>query len=80
MECLPHDWFAMSALVFVLSLKLGLDADHLASIDGLTRYNSNRGVPVARWCGRLFSLGHGAVVIAVSIVAGVLAARWAIPR
>lgn len=51
-----------------------------AAIDGLTRYNSNRGVPVARWCGRLFSLGHGAVVIAVSIVAGVLAARWAIPR
>lgn len=37
MESRPHGWFALSALAFVLVLKLGPDTDHLASIDGLTR-------------------------------------------
>lgn len=80
MENLPHDWFALLALVFVLGLKHGLDADHLAAIDGLTRYNARRKMPIARWCGLLFSVGHGVVVVAVSLVVGVLAARWTVPR
>jgi len=80
MENLPHDWFALLALVFVLGLKHGLDADHLATIDGLTRYNTRRKAPIARWCGLLFSLGHGAIVVAISLVVGVLAARWTVPQ
>ena len=36
---LPTEWLALLGLVFVLGAKHGLDADHLAAIDGLTRYN-----------------------------------------
>ena len=36
---LPNEWIALLALVFVLGAKHGLDADHLATIDGLTRHN-----------------------------------------
>lgn len=80
MEDLPDDWAALLALVFVLGLKHGLDADHLATIDGLTRFNSRRNPRLARWCGLLFSLGHGAVVIAISLIVGVLASRWSVPE
>lgn len=80
MEDLPHDWFALLALVFVLGLKHGLDADHLAAIDGLTRYNARRKAAITRWCGLLFSVGHGTIVVAVSLVVGMLAARWTVPR
>jgi nickel/cobalt transporter (NiCoT) family protein len=38
-------------LVFVLGLRHGLDADHLACIDGLTRYNWRMNSPIARWVG-----------------------------
>lgn len=79
MATLPTDWFALLALVFVLGLKHGVDADHLATIDGLTRYNACSHPRLARWCGLLFSLGHGAVVIAISITVGALSDRWAVP-
>jgi len=78
METLPNDWAALLVLVFVLGVKHGLDPDHLAIIDGLTRFNA--GNPrLARWCGFLFSLGHGLVVIAVSVGVCLLAKRWAAP-
>lgn len=80
MESLPQDWFALLVLVFVLGLKHGLDADHLATIDGLTRFNSRHKPALARWCGLLFSLGHGAVVIAISLAVGMAAARWSVPE
>jgi len=73
------DWSALLALVFVLGLKHGLDADHLATIDGLTRYNAPSRPRLARWCGLLFSLGHGAVVIAISVSVGTLSERWEVP-
>jgi len=79
MENPPNDWFALLALVFVLGLKHGLDADHLATIDGLTRYNARHKPRLARWCGLLFSLGHGGVVIAVSVLVGSLSAHWLVP-
>lgn len=53
-------------LVFVLGLRHGLDGDHLAIIDGLSRYHLDGNPRLARWTGTLFSLGHGMVVIAVS--------------
>ena len=43
MHELPTEWTALCALVFLLGLKHGFDADHLATIDGLTRYNARHG-------------------------------------
>jgi hypothetical protein len=40
MENLPTDWLSLLILTFVLGMKHGFDADHLATIDGLTRYNA----------------------------------------
>ncbi|MSQ51815.1 MAG: nickel transporter [Betaproteobacteria bacterium] len=56
--------------VFALGAKHGMDPDHLATIDGLTRYNLGRRPRLARWSGCLFSLGHGVVV---TLVAGLVA-------
>jgi len=79
MNALPQDWVALLALAFVLGLKHGLDADHLAAVDGLTRFNSRARPPLARWCGVLFSAGHGAIVMLVAIVVGAATKRWAVP-
>lgn len=79
METLPHDWLPLLGLVFVLGMKHGFDPDHLATIDGLTRYNA--ATPrLARLCGFLFSLGHGVVVMAVAVAVGLLAAQWQAPE
>lgn len=80
METLPNDWLALMFLVFMLGVKHGLDADHLATIDGLTRFNAQRNPRLARWCGFLFSLGHGVVVIAVALAIGALTRSWAVPE
>lgn len=80
MESLPNDWLALMFLVFTLGVKHGLDADHLATIDGLTRFNALRNPRLARWCGFLFSLGHGAVVIAVALAVGALTQQWTVPE
>jgi hypothetical protein len=74
-----NDWFALLALAFILGAKHGLDADHLATIDGLTRYNQCRAPARARWCGSLFSLGHGAIVMCVALFVGLAAAQWRVP-
>lgn len=76
---LPADWGALCALVFLLGLRHGLDADHLAAIDGLTRVSARRGQAHARYCGALFSIGHGAVVLAIALTAGTLGAQWVPP-
>jgi nickel/cobalt transporter (NiCoT) family protein len=79
MEHLPNDWLALLFLVFTLGVEHGLDADHLGTIDGLTRFNARHNQRLARWCGSPFSLGHGAVVIVIALVVGALAGRWAVP-
>jgi high-affinity nickel-transport protein len=79
MAPLPGDWLALVTLVFVLGLKHGLDADHLVAIDGLARFNSLAHPRRARWCGLLFSLGHGAVVLGVALAVGLAADLWTIP-
>jgi high-affinity nickel-transport protein len=48
------------ALVFALGLRHGLDADHLAAIDGFARFRPSR------WNGVLFAVGHGGVVTALA--------------
>jgi len=80
MEHLSNDWLALLALVFALGMKHGLDPDHLAVIDGLTRFNAAGNRPrLSRWSGFLFSLGHGVVVMAVALLVGTLAQRWHVP-
>jgi len=79
MDSLPATWTALCALAFVLGIRHGFDADHLATIDGLTRYNARTNPALARLCGALFSLGHGAVVGIVALAAGSLSAGWQTP-
>jgi high-affinity nickel-transport protein len=79
MHDLPSDWSALCALVFMLGTRHGLDADHLAAIDGLTRISSRQERAYARYCGALFSLGHGVVVLLIAALAGALGARWVPP-
>ncbi|MDR6999781.1 sodium:proton antiporter [Neobacillus niacini] len=71
--------FSLILLVFVLGLRHGLDADHLACIDGLTRYNLRMNSPIARWVGTLFSFGHGFVVASVAVILGVFIKDFKIP-
>jgi nickel/cobalt transporter (NiCoT) family protein len=79
MHDLPTDWSTLCALVFMLGMRHGLDADHLAAIDGLTRISSRQERAYARYCGALFSLGHGVVVLLIAALAGTLGARWVPP-
>lgn len=55
---------AALALVFVLGVRHGMDADHLAAIDGFSRLRPSR------WNGVLFGLGHGLVVTLLSLLVG----------
>jgi high-affinity nickel-transport protein len=76
---LPTDFTALTLVVFLLGARHGLDADHLATIDGLTRVGSRQGARHARYSGALFSLGHGAVVVAIAALVGTWSARWQAP-
>ncbi|WP_374481842.1 nickel transporter [Zoogloea sp.] len=80
MPALPSDHLALVLLVFVLGLKHGFDADHLATIDGLTRFNARANPGWARYCGTLFSLGHGAVVVAIALAVSLLSGAWSAPE
>lgn len=71
---------ALLTLALTLGIKHGLDADHLIAVDSLTRFNTDARPAFARWCGVVFSLGHGAVVVAVAVAAGALAGRWRVPE
>ena len=66
-------------VVFALGAKHGMDPDHLATIDGLTRFNAGRRPRLARWSGCLFSLGHGAVVTLVAGLVASLSGAFAVP-
>jgi nickel/cobalt transporter (NiCoT) family protein len=79
MSDLPTDFSALCAVVLLLGMRHGLDADHLAAIDGLTRLSARRGLAHARYCGALFSLGHGLVVLSIATLAGLLGSHWVPP-
>ncbi|WP_373228682.1 sodium:proton antiporter [Cohnella sp.] len=66
-------------IVFFLGIRHGLDADHLAFIDGQTRYNWQAGSPIARWVGTLFSFGHGLVVAIIAIILGLFTRNFEFP-
>jgi nickel/cobalt transporter (NiCoT) family protein len=80
MQALPTDALALLSVVFALGLRHGLDADHLAAIDSLTRFNARERPRLARACGALFSLGHGAVVVAIALAVAALAPAWTVPE
>jgi len=68
-----------ATLALALGLRHGLDADHLAAIDGLTRFNMLGRRRFAPCCGALFSAGHGgAIVLAATLLSG-LASAWTPP-
>jgi high-affinity nickel-transport protein len=62
-----------------LGLRHGFDADHLAAIDGMTRFNAIARPRLARRTGFWFSLGHGAVVMAVAVAVSLMARSWPAP-
>lgn len=77
---MPSDLLSLMILTFVLGMKHGFDADHLATIDGLTRFNARCRPQLARYCGTLFSLGHGVVVMAIALGVSALAGQWEVPE
>jgi high-affinity nickel-transport protein len=79
METLPAHWLSLVAVVFLLGLKHGLDPDHLAAIDGLTRFNAASRPRLSRWSGLLFSAGHGLVVTAIAVAVATVASEWRAP-
>jgi high-affinity nickel-transport protein len=61
-------WQVLGAVALLLGMRHGLDADHLAAIDGLTRLHARAAHRYARYCGVLFSLGHGAIITACALM------------
>ncbi len=59
----------MIALAFLLGIRHGFDLDHLATIDSITRTVSHHRF-LSKIAGFLFSLGHGLVVILISLIIG----------
>jgi len=70
MEAGTHpSWMILSTMALTLGIRHGFDLDHLAAIDAMTRaVRSNKFL--SRIVGFLFSLGHGIVVIAISLILG----------
>jgi high-affinity nickel-transport protein len=79
METMPQDWMGLVLVVFILGMKHGMDPDHLATIDGMTRFNALRRPRLSRWSGFLFSLGHGIVVTLVAALVALSASKWTAP-
>ncbi len=78
-EVLSGSWLFICAVAFTLGLRHGLDADHLATIDGLARRNATRNPRLSQLSGTLFSLGHGMVILLIAIAASLLAGQWQTP-
>jgi high-affinity nickel-transport protein len=79
MNVLPHDGVALIMVVFMLGLQHGMDPDHIATIDGLTRFNAELRPRVSRWSGVLFSIGHGLIVTVVAALVAAFATEWTPP-
>lgn len=79
MEFGVHGLWAWMGLVFVLGLRHGIDPDHLASIDAMTRFNAELQPRLARRTGFYFALGHGLVVTMVAILISGLMQQAQIP-
>lgn len=77
------EWVAFSGLtlMFVLGLRHGLDADHIACIDGLTWQALGRESQryQAVWIGTLFALGHGLLVTVIAASVSLLPRTVTVP-
>ena len=71
---------SLIGLTFLLGLRHGMDPDHLAMVDNLTRYNVQAAPRVARWCGAWFSLGHGVLVMGVAAGLALLSGEHVLPH
>jgi high-affinity nickel-transport protein len=60
---------SLFTLALALGLRHGVDPDHLAAIDGLSRLRPSR------WNGVLFAIGHGALLTLLAVGVGGLLAR-----
>lgn len=62
-------WLVLVFMALTLGIRHGFDLDHLATIDAITRIvRENRWL--SKIAGFLFSLGHGIVVILISLIIG----------
>jgi len=59
----------LMGIAYTLGVRHGFDLDHLATIDSISRTLSNNKL-LSRISGILFALGHGLVVVIVSLVLG----------
>jgi high-affinity nickel-transport protein len=75
----PVLWPGFCAIALLLGLRHGLDADHLATVDGLVRANAARRPRLAATAGVWFSLGHGSAVALIAVVASAWGASWTPP-
>jgi nickel/cobalt transporter (NiCoT) family protein len=72
-------FLALLMLAWALGARHGLDADHVAAIDALTRHNALARPRLAAASGALFAIGHGGVVLAVAAFATGLREAWSPP-
>ena len=75
----PGHLLPLIGLTFLLGLRHGMDPDHLAVVDNITRFNVASHARAARWCGLFFSLGHGAMVTLVAALLALAAGVRLIP-
>jgi high-affinity nickel-transport protein len=80
MNTLPTDATLLCLVVLLLGARHGFDADHLAAIDAMTRLQRRSHAAQARWCGALFSLGHGGVVLGMALALSGLQGAWQAPQ
>lgn len=76
---LPLAEFTGALLMLVLGLRHGLEPDHLALIDALNLRLQQRQPALAPWVGFWFSVGHGAVVMLVCVLAYLGAQHFEVP-
>lgn len=59
-------------ILFVLGLRHGLDPDHITVIDNFTYKLHQHKSKWSRWVGTLFTIGHGLMVILISVILSLL--------
>lgn len=73
------DLLGLVVIAMLLGMRHGFDADHLAAIDAMTRFNAIERPSLARRTGVWFSLGHGGVVMAIALGVNTISAHWTAP-
>jgi high-affinity nickel-transport protein len=77
---LPQDLLELALVIVLMGIRHGFDPDHLAAIDGMTRYNARDRPRLARLAGVFFSIGHGIVILSVALSVATLARKLAPPQ